>query len=137
MWARDTCCRSVVISERDGELVIVVTKTLHNAQLNRQREQKEDTEKDLPARSHNAYALGGRSRERRETPDAFARMRARVLQQTHSASRRAPPSRAGGTAAQSTDGKGLLGLPKLPFLKERVPGEPAAGGAPGKLKALL
>ena len=53
------------------------------------------------------------------------------------------PSQAGSTLASgrlpqlSTDGKGLLGLPKLPFLKERVPGEPAAGGGSGKLKALL
>ena len=49
------------------------------------------------------------------------------------------PKQAGSRLPQpSTDGKGPLGLPKLPFIKERVPGEPAAGGAPGKqLKALL
>ena len=54
------------------------------------------------------------------------------------------PKQAGSSLANgrlphpSTDGKGLLSLPKLPFVKERVPGEPAAGGPPSKqLSALL
>jgi hypothetical protein len=55
------------------------------------------------------------------------------------------PKQAGSTLTSgrlpqlSTAGKGLLGLPKLPFHKERVPGEPAVGAVvPSKqLKALL